>query len=106
MSYSYALFFWVKIIVYPDLMKEKNAFQNIFFSHDFRQPKQLLKIFQFYSVLVRAVFDPNVRSLVGKEWNGKQQKKSLQYQVCQKGMNWLDLDLTFLSFEMLNFTNV
>lgn len=53
-------------------MKEKNAFQNIFFfSHKFRQPEQLLKIFQLYSVLVRAVVDPNVRSLVGKKWNGK-----------------------------------
>lgn len=32
--------------------------------------------------------------------------KSLKYQVCQKGMNWLDLDLTVLSSEMLTFTNV
>lgn len=78
-------------------MKKKNAFQNIFFlSHNFRQPKQSLKTFQLYSVLVRAVFDPNIRSLAGKECNGKQQKKNLQYQVCQKGMNWLDLDLTVL----------
>lgn len=48
-------------------MKENNAFP---FSQ-FKTTKTLTENFPVVQCLtVRAVFDPHVRSLVGKEWNG------------------------------------
>lgn len=63
----------VKLIVYPELMKEHNAFQNTFFPFSqIYTTKAITKKFlvvQWDNVfmLVRAGFDPDVRSLVEKE---------------------------------------